>query len=74
MKEAGPTGFVTSWASRAGYAFVAESLAGVANEQGSRLAGKVAGANRLDEQRVRVFPGPIFLYSERRIAVSTNKC
>ena len=61
LREAGPTGFVTSWASRAGYALVAECRAGVSEEQGFRLTRKIAGADRLDQQRVRVFPSPIFL-------------
>ena len=38
---------------------LAELLVGVADEQGFHLTQKVAGAERLDEQRVRVFSGPI---------------
>ena len=41
-------------------ALEAELLVGVADEQGFHLTQKIAGAERFDEQRVRVFSGPIF--------------
>src|SRR5450759_2407113 len=64
LREAGPAGCSSGVALgflrlRSGVV-LAELLVGMADEQGFHLTQKIAGAERLDEQRVGVFSSPIF--------------
>ena len=46
-----------------GGVFLTKLPVGMADEQGFHLTQKITGAEWLDEQRVRVFSGPIFSVS-----------
>jgi hypothetical protein len=47
-----------------------ELLVGVADEQGVHLTRKIASPERFDEQRVRIFSGPIFSVSKFPVPIS----